>query len=226
MKIIQMLAASFLLVISTATSAATTSIVYDVAGDWSDLLNPNGAWSYEVNGELAISGIRTGDSFGIAPPLWGPGGNSFVGWSQSNGTEVFVHNWSSGQVFGHSPSSSGSIGIVWTSPFDGVVSIAGTILAGRAIGRSNDWVLTLAGVDGFSIGGTLDDTNQSEFFATTADVNAGDVLRIEVSTSGLGDYVFFENYTIELKPVPLPAAAWLFMGAVFSLLGFARHSHA
>ena len=88
---------------TSPVTATAASLHFDVAADWSDVINPNGAWSYEVNGALASSATRTGDTVGTAPALWGPGGNSFVGWSRSNGTELFAHDWEDGQVFGHSP---------------------------------------------------------------------------------------------------------------------------
>ena len=70
--------------LTISPSANAVPIVYDLAADWSDISNPNGVWSYLVNGAIAASGTRTGDTFGTPQPIWGAG---FTGWSQSNGTE-------------------------------------------------------------------------------------------------------------------------------------------
>ena len=88
--------------LTISPSANAVPIVYDLAADWSDISNPNGVWSYLVNGAIAASGTRTGDTFGTPQPIWGAG---FTGWSQSNGTEGFPHDWSVGDVFGHTPTN-------------------------------------------------------------------------------------------------------------------------
>ena len=40
------------------------AIPYNLAADWSDTSNPNGLWSYLINGTVPPSGIRGGDVFG------------------------------------------------------------------------------------------------------------------------------------------------------------------
>ena len=180
--------------VSLTISPAWTAdlITFDLTADWSDSSNPNGVWSYEVNGAIAASGTRSGDTFGTPTPIWGSG---FTGWSKSNGTEGFFHDWSAGDVFGHTPTPAGSIAIAWTSPDDGTVDITGGIWEGRDIGRSNVWSLTKNGVTltGGSIasGDAFDSSNPFDFLTgsggssaiTGISVSTGDTLRLVVSQS-------------------------------------------
>jgi hypothetical protein len=69
---------AFAILLGIATAGLTISpsanaipIIYDLAADWSDVSNPNGVWTYELNNLTAGSSTRTGDIFGTPPPIWG-----------------------------------------------------------------------------------------------------------------------------------------------------------
>ena len=89
---------SALALLTTGNLNAATQ-VYDLKADWSDTSNPNGVWSYLLNGSLAASGTRSADPFDTPPPIWGIDG-SYPGWSKSNGSELFDHDWIAGDVSG------------------------------------------------------------------------------------------------------------------------------
>jgi hypothetical protein len=111
---------SALALLTTGNLNAATQ-VYDLKADWSDTSNPNGVWSYLLNGSLAPSGTRTGDPFGTPPPIRG---SAHEGWSKSNGSELFAHDWIAGDVFGHTPDGN-AIQIQWTSPTAGSIDVTG-----------------------------------------------------------------------------------------------------
>ena len=101
------------------------AIPYNLAADWSDTSNPNGVWSYLVNGAVPPSGIRGGDVFGVPTPIWGT--SSFEGWSRSNGSEGFPHDWIAGDVFGHTLNNGDPVQIRWTSPTAWFIDVAGAV---------------------------------------------------------------------------------------------------
>lgn len=192
------------------TLARVDAAVYDLKTDWSNTSNPNGPWSYLVNGAVVGSGIRTGDSFGApgAPTIWGGG---FLGWSQSNGSQNSYLDLQTGDVYGHT----GSLAIDWTSPAAGVAQVDGGAWMLRDIGRSMQWVISLNGVtiedSGFlSSGDPFSRATPDEFHFSTP-VQPGDVLEFRAETlSGYGDYVGV-NFTV--VTVPEPSTIW------FGLLG-------
>ena len=103
------------------------------AADWSDTSNPNGVWSYLVNGAVPPSGIRGGDVFGVPTPIWGT--SSFEGWSRSNG-----------DVFGHTLNNGDPMQIRWTSPTAGFIDVTGAVWGARDILRYNNWSISLNGI--------------------------------------------------------------------------------
>src|SRR5437868_10204070 len=109
------------------------AIPYNLAADWSDTSNPNGVWSYLVNGAVPPSGIRGGDVFGVPTPIWGT--SSFEGWSRSNG-----------DVFGHTLNNGDPMQIRWTSPTAGFIDVTGAVWGARDILRYNNWSISLNGI--------------------------------------------------------------------------------
>jgi hypothetical protein len=109
--------------------------IFDLTADWSDTVNPNGAWSYRTGDTLLTSTTRASDPWATPQASWG----DLPGWFKSNGTELFAHDWQAGDVVTHT----GSSDIVWTSPHDGVITIEGSVWHTRDIGRSNDWFIYL-----------------------------------------------------------------------------------
>ena len=127
--------------LSIYSSPRTATVMqYDLTQEWSESSNPNGVWRYLVDGSLASSAKRKGDHWNTTQHIWG---HEHTGWSKSNGTEAFSHDWRMGDVFVHTSEQS-SVAINWISPEDGVVDILGGLWSGRDIGRSNNWSLTPA----------------------------------------------------------------------------------
>ena len=74
--------------------------------------------------------------FDMPPPIWGIDG-SYPGWSRSNGSELFDHDWIAGDVFGHTPDGN-AIQMRWTSRTAGSIDVTGNVWATREHGRSNE----------------------------------------------------------------------------------------
>ena len=194
--------------LSIYSSPGTAAVMqYDLTQEWSESSNPNGVWRYLVDGSLASSAERTGDHWDTTQHIWG---YEHTGWSKSNGTEAFSHDWSMGDVFVHTSEQS-SVAINWISPEDGVVDILGGLWAGRDIGRSNNWSLTLNGVlitsgsiysgDPYSSSYHMDYSYGNGGSSSVSDiiVNAGDILGLTlVKSSPFGDYV-----GVDLLAMPL-----------------------
>lgn len=183
---------------------------YDLKTDWSDVSNPNGVWSYLVDGVAPSASIRGSDTFGPPGPpvIWGAG---HIGWSQSNGSQSGYLDDEIGDIYGHEEIAA-PISITWTSPSADTVHAFGGLWAMRE-GRSNDWSIVLNGVtlqaSGVVADGDPFDRNNPNPFDFTTFVNPGDVLELTISpTSGQlsGDYVG-ANFTVEV--IPEPSGTWL-----------------
>jgi hypothetical protein len=149
-----------LLALTLALPAAAQN--YDLKADWSDTQNPNGPWSFRQGTALlpainwfqqtfcSNNGGWSGPTGGWALTQDGTGRIPLFIKSRGNETPTvcggtFERDWQTGDVIMHSydPSSGGGNGgegsVVWTSPFDGLITITGNIWHTRNIGRSNDW---------------------------------------------------------------------------------------
>jgi len=201
--------------------------VYDVTSDWSEISNPNGAWTYRqgdvplphvVSWQGAIGGWTS------PQPGWARSENANTRlpfWFKSNGTETFANDFDPGDVVVHTTdaangSGSGVASVAWTSPGYGTVKVEGAVWIGREIGRSMSWRLAqgctqyasgmLAAGDAFSR------ANPATFAsgATSASVldaivvRAGSVIALELpTTSGSGDFVgvrFKVTFTAKTQP--------------------------
>ncbi len=128
--------------------------VYDLKTDWSDTKNPNGAWS-----------LREGDHVIAAPVANWHGYKGQAAWckaaSGSGHIPVFLKISGAGfeakqaqigDLIVHAQDEFGGPGlgqaqIVWTAPASGTVDIKGGLWLGRTtLGRSDDWTLSVAGV--------------------------------------------------------------------------------
>jgi serine/threonine protein kinase len=129
---------------------------YDLAADWSDTVNPNGCWTYLLNGLPAKSGVRGMDPFASpgAPNIWG-NNRRCDGWSKSRGTELAKLDIQAGDIYAHTSTKRGAVAFRWTSPSSGSAEISGGVWALRDIGRSTEWRICLNGavlVSGISAG--------------------------------------------------------------------------
>ena len=132
---------------------------YDIATQWSDAANPNGAWSYR-NGtsllphlsdwEPTSSGTLTGPQ-----PAWvrkpQPELGHIPAWFKSVVAPTSIFDWKVGDVVVHSTDTntgpnSGAANATWTAPSDGTINIRGAAWIGRDIGRGNTWSILKNGV--------------------------------------------------------------------------------
>ena len=185
---------------------------WDLRTDWSNTVNPNGAWRYLVNGATATASTRGADSFGPPgpPTIWG---SSYYGWSQSNGSEQFTYDLQVGDIYGHN-NAGGPIEIDWTSPFTGLVNVSGGTWMLRDIGRANNWQVTLNNsVQAFGAlysGDQWDRANPATF-TFSAVVQAGDVIEFSaVPPCCVGDYAGVNLTVTAVTTTPEPSSALLF----------------
>jgi len=214
MKIINIRYALVVAWVSFALSGGgiTRADIYNLSADWSDTTNPNGVWSYYVNGNLGISGTRGSDSFGDPgpPPIWtAAASDNWLGWSKSNGSELFGE-LQLGDVYGHTPYS-GSLEIWWTSPLAGPIDVSGEVWSIRDEGnRLNSWELSLneTVLASGSVGSWGEYSRLNPIDILNLDVNAGDVLKFRAWWAGgdLPDYIALD---LTINPVPVPGAVLL-----------------
>lgn len=190
-----------------ASGGMTAIAQYNVSADWSNTDNPNGVWSYWVEGSLAQLGTRSNDWFPDPPgppPIWTvwAGDWTHYGWSKSNGSEqINGQGWDlqEGDVYGHTGGS--PMEIRWESPLDGLVNVLGGVWAIRDINRSNSWDVTLNGIPLLE-GHVYDDDPYSlanpDPIDLTIDVVAGDVLAFRAF--GGGDYIAL---TLDIAPASI-----------------------
>jgi hypothetical protein len=159
-------------VIVSTSAGSVTSVVasltfkprpmFDVAADWSTTTNPNGAWSYYVQGQLATPYERGGEAWnGPAPVVWSVEGVPLhTGWSVYTGSEPGFLDVRPGEVYGYIYGwNVGSSEIVWTSPSAGSILVSGSLWCVRTGGSALNtlWSVT---VGSSSIAqGTVDSSN-------------------------------------------------------------------
>ena len=213
----------------TAASAHADS--YDLASDWSNTSNPDGTWSYLLNGSIASSGIRDSDGFGPpgAPVIWGVA-NSYQGWSQDNGSQDSYLDIHPGDIYGHTPGAGGSIQIDWTSPITGTIDFTGDTWALRDIGRLNDWSVTLGTTlldsGTTSSGDGHGSSNPWQFAASGLAVTAGEVLQFEASAPGTGDYIGVDLNVTTYASVPDAGSSITLLGGALAGLAALRRRFA
>ncbi len=190
-----------------ASGGMTAIAQYNVSADWSNADNPNGVWSYWVEGSLAKPGTRSGDPFPDPPgppSIWTAweGAWTHYGWSKSNGSEqINGLGWDlqMGDVYGHTGDS--PMEIRWESPLDGLVNVLGGVWAIRDIGRSNYWEVTLNGtplLEGHIYDGDPYNRANPDPIDLAIDVVAGDVLAFRAF--GGGDYIAL---TLDIAPASI-----------------------
>lgn len=204
--------------------------VYDLTADWSDVSNPNGVWSYNSGGVPLTSTIRVSDPWAVPQVSWG----DLPGWFQSNGTELFPHDWQAGDVITHTGPSE----VTWTSPEVGLADITGAVWPTRDIGRFNQWEVLLNGSvltsgvigdgDPFSRATPFDFANGSGGASVLSDIpiGIGDVieLRLTAFNGSTADYAGAELTitTSGTTAVPGPSGLELLALGVFGLSWFGR----
>jgi hypothetical protein len=223
------------LVFCPSLSSPSAAAVYDLKTDWSDLINPNGPWSYREGNNL-LSHVAdwqglSGDFTGVQP-AWArfqTGSSNLPPWMKIVSPAGVPNDWQFGDIVTHSTDGFNGIGsglsnVIWTSPLNGTIDVSGGTWMGRDIGRGNHWDISLNGIsltggDIFS-GDSFDRSNPFAFAAGSGGpavlsqipVVVGDVLRLQFTkTSGPGDYA---GVNLTITAIPEPA------GVVAALIGF------
>ena len=155
------------------------------------MANPNGCWTYLLNGGPAESGVRGADPFGPPGPprIWGVNGG-FAGWSRSRGTEAAGLDIKAGDVYAHTLGP--GVAFRWTSPLSDTIDITGGVWALRNVGRSTEWHIRINGKTLAS--GILSGRTQTRAHPNQIDlhqlVKVGDAVEFSVVPhKGTDDYV-------------------------------------
>jgi hypothetical protein len=227
---------------------AVPTLQFDLATDWSDDLNPNGAWTYR-EGTNALPHVawwqRTFGGYSAAQPAWArseDGNDRAPVWYRSLGLETSgAVDLEAGDVVVHTNNDPGLTGngnanVIWTSPFTGTVDISGSLWPGQNIGRSNDWFVyrnatlltqgSLVEGGAFSRANPLDLTAGSGGEAALRDVAvaAGDVLRLEFQkTAQFGDLVG-ANLAVSVPSSAATVSYFLPKKVALKLLGAGKDS--
>lgn len=206
---------------AASAGPAALATVYDLAGDFSMVQNPNGQWSYnEGSNPLPFC------------PNWGPEGDAWAVVQQPYSGHIpaffqapwAMNDWQQGDVIVHcwGPYSGGGNGpanITWTAPANGVIDLSGNCWLARNIGRMNDVSLWLNNtlLDSITLydGDAYDRANPYAFQGALSNlpVSAGDIVYLRSdynpNDGGGGDFAGL-NLTVNFVPAP---------GAVAVLLG-------
>ena len=149
--------AGLVLVFAFATGNAEAAIIYSLAADWSDSVNPNGVWSYNkspgvpfattehqddydpvgqnwfFNAQLAWAAARA-QLPGHVPSLMKIVSDNTMGWDMPIGSVLI--SGAEGSAPAVWP------GVTWTSPIDGTVVISGGVwMSNEELGRTMEWHL-------------------------------------------------------------------------------------
>jgi len=199
------------------------AIAYDLRTDWSNLANPNGAWSYNAGAvALPYTASWPGDLFSAPQPGWGgtvPFSTLVPVWFRSSATPLSIpgFDWQIGDVVVHtqdevSGPGLGLANVTWISPLSGTIDISGAAWMGRDAGRADQWSVlvrnALVSQGDISSGDPYNRTSPFDFATgsggagalQTIPVSAGDVVELRViRTTFFGDYVGL-NLTIQATP--------------------------
>jgi hypothetical protein len=217
-------------VLSGVALGAWAGTTWDLAADWSDTINPNGAWSLN-QGSSPLPNIpnftAAGTSLIPPQPAWAPSNsleNYLPMWMKARAT--VADSWQVGDVLVHSTGRynsgvSGLANVTWTSPFSGTANVSGALWEIIDIGRANVWTLLHNGT-ALATGSLVDGdghgrTNPETFAFFSLAVSSGDVFTLKVASSsadGAGQLAGV-NFTIaQVSAVPEPGTCLLMLGGL------------
>ncbi|MFA5252557.1 MAG: PEP-CTERM sorting domain-containing protein [Phycisphaerae bacterium] len=205
--------------------------VFNLANDWSDVQNPNGAWSLNYNDTIISNHF-----YQAAQGYWG----NYTSLDGSFSKAVYnhtSHDWLIGDVAIHAlsigggyPGSSIFTNVKWTSPSDGIIDISGQAWdALIAYGRDVRWSLKLNNTvlaECSSVYGLFRTNPAAQFnqnlvgdsSLSNISISAGDVVQFTaIAKTNYGHFVGV-NMEINLSPVPEPATICLLGLGALSLL--------
>ncbi|MBT2187918.1 PEPxxWA-CTERM sorting domain-containing protein [Sphingobium nicotianae] len=226
------------LLVSAAPVHAT---VYDLNGDFSDSLNPNGTWSYGSGLAHYAQPTSPFNSLNAAAAngYWGSGSDffsaPFILKSTADGSTIGYTDgdFLTGDVLVHGPNDGSPVAIDWTAPGDGTISFTSAFwYAHSVVTRSQDIAVALNGslLNSLTVdNGDVRSTAQT-ISAIDLAVHAGDVLSFSFaktagqsfgSLSGIRASV---DFTATPPPPPPPPgvpepASWALMIMGLALTG-------
>lgn len=216
------LSAAFALLSLPSAQAAT----YNLAADWSDVSNPNGVWTYLRAGTAFAGTVPNWSGFG---PAWADNGGPGFGFtpnllnydgSGSESIDALI-----GDIVGHtnsgdSNSGAGELSIRFTNPVAGIAQISGAIWdAHITVDREQNWAVFVNDVlqtSGTVLGdGTEGRADADAFLLSAVSVGAGDTVELRlVRAPGQIGGLLGMDMTVEVAPVPAPAALLLMVSAI------------
>ena len=196
------------IVVTTPLGSATVvfsvpAITNDLRSDWSDLVNPNGSWSYD-QGSSPLPQVPNWTALGAScvQPAWAPsdlGGNYLPAWFRSACNPPAGFDFQMGDVVVHTTDEANGRGegianVRWTSPASAIIQITGGIWNGRNIGRGNAFALSVNGsvvaTGSISSADGHGRSNPLTFSVTGVPIAVNDVVELDiVRTSNFGDFV-------------------------------------
>jgi PEP-CTERM motif len=175
------LCAVFVLLVSAQVLRADS--ISDIVADFSSSSNPNGVWSYDYNGSPFLATQGSSNVNGTGLPGW------WTGLKVPNSLIILLNNTGSPQVFSTVtvPTNtlwldpeSGSVAVVFTAPSAGSYTIDGDFLGIDSVGNPHPVEVLDDGTPVFS--GTISSFGQSDPFALTETLAAGDTISFFVGT--------------------------------------------
>jgi len=226
---------AFLRLANSATAADIYQ--YSLVNDWSDVQNPNGVWSYNLNN----APITTHQTFWWGQAGWGylwfsDGGilkgsypaNQSDPWGDPTGT---AHDWQDGDVVMHALSvpyggDTTFLNVTWTSPADGTIDISGRAWDAKVFAdRVISWSLMVGGqtiAERSSVYGLYRNDAGAQFESnliggsqlTGIPVVQGEVVEFRtVALSYYGHYVGIQE-DITLTVIPEPGTSGLLLAGL------------
>jgi PEP-CTERM motif len=141
-----------LMVLVMGGVVSATTITYNLSNDWSNIQNPNGTWSYTQGGVPITVNQSDGANFngwGYYSSLDGSilhwdTNTLFAGWHDGQANDITIHTLSIAYPY---TGNNTYIGVTWTSPDNGQVSIYGSAWdALFASDRNANWTLSVGDV--------------------------------------------------------------------------------
>jgi len=205
---------------------------YDLKNDWSNLLNPNGVWTYR-QGDVVLPLQDDYYADGSNQKAWAlaqyPGMNHVPVWLKFQNDS---YDFLAGDIAVHPTSHTGSTSqdpanVIWTSPIDGTIAISGNIWwGGWEVDRSTHWELYLNDdlLNSGTVGGyDIYDRSNPMLINDSGilNVNSGDIVTLELTEINPNTWSWFTgvNLTIDAQPVPVPATIFLFGTGIAGLAG-------
>ncbi len=194
-------------------------VVYDLAADWSNAVNPIGPWTYlGENDAVLMTNLSDWDSIHWSDPqaAWADSENDIPAWFKVTASQQLVTLDLPVGSTGVHIDAAGS-GVEWASPADGVITISGGVWHTRETGRSTDWSLELNGQSfskgSIGTGDPYDSTTPFDFALGTGGagvlsfaVSAGDVVKLQLDPGATSPDPDFVGVDLNIAFVPVTPA--------------------